>query len=133
MKLALIGITIGYILGFVSYITAPSPDYSSSSVVQVPRTQETQEPVPVYSVSAYNLGDVNQTDDSPCIGAWGDNLCSLLAIGKQTCANNHYPKGTILDIEGYGTCVVMDRMNSRYGKYDVDIAFPKDQKQEALN
>lgn len=67
----------------------------------------------IRSVSAYT-SRVEETDDTPCIGASGDDLCALYAQGTNICASNAFPLGTELTVEGLGTCVVLDRMNSRY-------------------
>jgi len=40
------------------------------------------------------------------------------------------PFGTALEIEGYGQCLVTDRMNSRF-RHRVDIAMTVDEGQEA--
>jgi len=85
------------------------------------------------TVTAYNVGDPNQTDDTPCIGASNIDLCELLDLGVAICATNDYELGSELKIERLGTCYVLDRMNKRYtGKGYVDIALPKDMKKEAL-
>jgi 3D (Asp-Asp-Asp) domain-containing protein len=65
-------------------------------------------------VTAYNVGVVAQTDNTPCIGASGDDLCELFEQGVNICAANFVRLGTNLEIEGFGTCVVLDRMNKRY-------------------
>ena len=72
-------------------------------------------------VTAYNVGVIAQTDNTPCIGASGDDLCKLVDQGINVCAANFVRLGTNLEIEGFGTCVVLDRMNSRYTSR-VDIA-----------
>lgn len=82
-------------------------------------------------VTKYNAGDPYQTDNTPCIGASGDNICTLIAQGKSVCAANFVPFHTILSINGYGECEVLDRMNSRYPQ-NVDIAMPADKKAEAI-
>ncbi|MDA0208078.1 MAG: 3D domain-containing protein [bacterium] len=64
-------------------------------------------------VSAYNSVPW-QTDDTPCIGAEGTNICEIYARGEGVCAANFVPLGTILEIDGLGTCTVRDRMNARY-------------------
>lgn len=69
-------------------------------------------------VTAYN-SVVWQTNDQPCIGAQGTNICDLYQAGENICAANFVPLGTLLEVEGLGTCVVRDRMNSRY-HYRVD-------------
>ena len=77
-------------------------------------------------VTAYNVGVVAQTDDTPCVGASGDNLCELVNQGINICAANFVRLGTIIEIEGFGTCVVLDRMNKRYTSR-VDIAMGPDE------
>jgi len=85
----------------------------------------------IRTVSAYNAGDIYQTDGDPCIAANGEDICKALALGYKRCAANFVPFGTILEIEGWGECMVVDRMNSRYPQ-NVDIAMSYDQKPEAL-
>ena len=85
----------------------------------------------IREVTAYNVGDPNQTDSSPCISANGTNLCEALERGEKHCATNAFPFGTILEIQNYGTCVVSDRMNLRYPNR-IDIAMKLSEKQRAL-
>ena len=86
------------------------------------------------TVTAYT-SRVQETDSTPCIGAWGDDLCEMFSgrsgegQGFGICASNFYRKGTRLSINGYGTCTVLDRMNSRYTErvdiymgYDLEAA-----------
>lgn len=70
------------------------------------------------AVTAYNSVP-GQTDATPCIGAQGTDICQLLAEGSNTCAANFVALGTVLEVDGLGTCVVRDRMNARY-HYRVD-------------
>jgi 3D (Asp-Asp-Asp) domain-containing protein len=81
-------------------------------------------------VTAYNTGDVNQCWGDPCISANGENICMALEKGYKRCAANFVPLGTRLNVEGFGQCMVTDRMNSRY-HYRVDIAMKKDEYKEA--
>jgi 3D (Asp-Asp-Asp) domain-containing protein len=85
----------------------------------------------VREVTAYNVGVKRQTSDQPCIGATGQNLCRLVARGLKVCAANFVDPETILHIEGYGECVVLDRMNRRFA-HRVDIAMRKDEADRAL-
>ena len=64
-------------------------------------------------VTAYNSVP-GQTDDTPCIGAQGTDICTLHENGTNTCAANFLPLGTLIEIEDLGSCIVRDRMNSRY-------------------
>jgi len=85
----------------------------------------------VREVTAYNVGVKGQTSDEPCIGATGRNLCRLVGRGLKVCAANFVDPETILHIEGFGECVVLDRMNRRFPNR-VDIAMRKDEVDTAL-
>lgn len=80
----------------------------------------------VREVTAYNVGVRGQTSGDPCIGATGQNLCHLVTRGLKICAANFVEPETVLHIEGYGECVVLDRMNRRYS-HRVDIAMREDE------
>lgn len=82
-------------------------------------------------VTAYNAGDPNQTDDTPCIDASNTNICQALDQGELRCAANFVKLGTKIHIDKIGTCLVTDRTNRRY-KNRVDIAMKKDEKKKAL-
>jgi len=86
-------------------------------------------------MTAYTLS-VNETDDAPCIGAGNNNLCELRPIlkkdNKTICASRDLPLNTEIYIDGYGICVIKDRMNKRYlGTNRIDILM--DTKEEAIN
>jgi len=81
-------------------------------------------------VTAYNVGDPRQTDDTPCISANGENICKALANGEMRCAANFVPLGSRLYVEKIGLCLVTDRMNKRY-RNRVDIAMQKDEYRKA--
>ncbi len=83
----------------------------------------------VREVTAYNVGVREQTSDTPCIGAGGDDLCRLTERIK-VCAANFVPLGTILEIEKVGECVVLDRMHRRF-PHRVDIAMRDHEAREA--
>jgi len=85
----------------------------------------------VREVTAYNVGVRGQTSGRPCLGATGINLCRLVAQGLKVCAANFVDHETILNIEGYGECVVLDRMHRRFA-HRVDIAMRKDEVDRAL-
>ncbi len=70
------------------------------------------------AVTAYNSVPW-QTDDTPCIGAQGTDICAFLEAGYNTCAANFVPLGTVIEVDGLGLCTVRDRMNARYW-YRVD-------------
>lgn len=81
--------------------------------------------------TANNVGVRGQTSDEPCIGAMGQNLCRLVARGLKVCAANFVDPESILNIEGYGECVVLDRMNRRFA-HRVEIAMRKNEVGRAL-
>lgn len=85
----------------------------------------------IRTVTAYNVGIEAQTDDTPCIGATGEDLCKTLERGEKVCAANFVPLGTVITIEGYGTCIVKDRMARRYSDR-VDIAMKASEYQQAI-
>lgn len=84
----------------------------------------------VREVTAYNVGVREQTSDTPCIGASRRNLCELVEREVKVCAANFVPLGTILKIEEFGMCVVLDRMHKRFA-HRVDIAMREDEIEEA--
>ena len=83
-------------------------------------------------VTAYNVGDPNQTDSSPCIGAVGSkfNLCDLVAAGEKIVATNELPLWSKVKINGE-VYTVMDRMALRF-KHRYDIAMPLEKHAEAI-
>lgn len=82
-------------------------------------------------VTAYNVGDPNQTDDTPCIDAKNTNICEALDQGELRCAANFVRLGTKIHIDKIGTCLVTDRTNRRY-KNRVDVAMKKHERKKAL-
>jgi len=85
----------------------------------------------IREVTAYNVGVRGQTSGRPCLGATGKNLCRLVAQGHKVCAANFVDPETILNIEGHGECIVLDRMNRRFA-HRVDIAMRKDEVNRAI-
>jgi 3D (Asp-Asp-Asp) domain-containing protein len=82
-------------------------------------------------VTAYNVGDPRQTDDTPCVSANGEDICEALIKGEKRCAANFVPLGTRLHVETVGVCLVTDRTNRRY-RDRVDIAMHKHEYQKAI-
>lgn len=115
-------------------VTAPIAPWSGSEIMPAgDRFGAVEHPIPglVREVTAYNVGRRKQTSDQPCIGATGRNLCRLVAQGLKICAANFVEPDTILHIEGYGECVVLDRLNRRFS-HRVDIAMRGDEVDKAL-
>jgi len=84
----------------------------------------------VMDITAYNVGIVAQTDSTPCIGAYNNNLCNLIEQGTRICASNDFKKGQLIYIENYGECLILDRMNKRFSNR-IDIAFAKNEYKKA--
>jgi len=121
-------------MGFEIAVTAPPAPGAGSKIMTADNQSGFVEyPIPghVREVTAYNVGRRRQTGDEPCIGATGQNLCRLVSQGLKICAANFVDPETILHIEGYGECVVLDRMNRRFA-HRVDIAMRKDEVGRAL-
>lgn len=104
---------------------AEAPPYGGQTVAVPDEPEGT-----IREATAYNVGDPDQTDDSPCLTADGSNACEELARGKKICAANFVPIGTKLIITGIGICTVKDRMHRRF-KDRVDIAMQAHEKQRA--
>ena len=83
-------------------------------------------------ISAYNVGIPEQNYGNPCISAHNVNVCQLVEQGVKIVANNCLPKGTEIEIDGVGRFVVLDKMNSRYGCDNFDIAMGEDEIIEAI-
>ncbi|OGL66487.1 hypothetical protein A2856_02230 [Candidatus Uhrbacteria bacterium RIFCSPHIGHO2_01_FULL_63_20] len=83
-----------------------------------------------YLVTAYS-SERRQTDDTPCFAEPSKTeVCRAFhEQNKLVCASNDFDIGITLDVPGYGTCTVLDRMAER-GKIDVyfggcDVAVDK--------
>ncbi len=85
----------------------------------------------VRKVTAYNVGDPKQTHSRPCIGASVDNLCNLVKRGVHVCAANFVPLRSKLYVDKLGECVVLDKMNARFGNR-VDLAMEKSEYDRAV-
>jgi 3D (Asp-Asp-Asp) domain-containing protein len=116
MKTVLIPIIIVSALATAGVAAMPEVSYTISYQAETPTSE-----VGIRTVSAYTLGRVEETDSTPCIGAYGNDLCEMVRKGVDTCASNEFPKGTKLIIGDGVECIVMDRMNSRY-KTEIDLA-----------
>jgi len=65
--------------------------------------------------TAYTLSE-DETDSTPCIGAGNNNLCEIRDKEPEKCivATRLYPLNTMLEIEGFGECEVLDRTARKY-------------------
>lgn len=123
-------LSLGLILSRPEYVSlAASPDTIIPAPVVIQEVIKVKD-TKIRKVTAYNLVE-GQTDKDPCIGAANINICPMVEAGDMICAANFVPFYTVLEIEGIGRCLVLDRMNSRYPDY-VDIAMPAGRVDEAL-
>ena len=121
-------------MGYGIDVSAPFTPWADSEIMagdNQARFVESPTPGLIREVTAYNVGVTGQTSDDPCIGATGQNLCRLVALGLKICAANFVAPETVLNIEGFGECVVLDRMHRRFA-HRVDIAMRKDEVYRAL-
>ena len=130
LKLSTITTSLSILLiSFLAFGTAyADPMVSPTLVHNDQQFKVKSETIPV--VTAYNVGDPRQTDDTPCISANGENICRALAQGEMRCAANFVPLGSHLYVDKIGVCLVTDRMNRRY-RNRVDIAMQKDEYRKA--
>ncbi|MCK5228853.1 MAG: 3D domain-containing protein [Desulfobulbaceae bacterium] len=130
VSLIVCGVLLGHAEVKIDEMTsseAPSTDVNNEVQIQTCEVVS----VTIRYVTAYNVDDVNQCDNDPCISANGEDICEALDNGYSRCAANFVPFGTTLNIQNFGECVVTDRMNRRY-RNRVDIAMKKHEKEKAL-
>ena len=88
--------------------------------------KEARDTKQTFTVTGYSSRP-EETDDTPEIGATGENIWELYKKGMKICASNDFPFNTLLTVENMGTCVVKDRMNKRYtGTNRIDWYFGYD-------
>jgi len=109
-KTKIVLITILTIFGSLLIVRAIGANAKDVARTQVAR----------FIVTAYNSVP-EQTDSTPCIAANGQDICNLLERGDNTCAMAA-PFGTRVEIPGFGTCTVRDRLSSKY-KRRIDLYF----------
>jgi 3D (Asp-Asp-Asp) domain-containing protein len=131
---AFVMVVIGVSVGHKLDVAAPPDPWTGSQIIPVgveTGSAGNRTPGLVREVTAYNVGVREQTSDEPCIGATGKNLCRLVARGLRVCAANFVDPETILHIEGYGECIVLDRTHRRFA-HRVDIAMKRNEVGRAL-
>ena len=107
----------------------PNPCELATVICEVEEPEEIVSYGTIREVTAYTSRP-EETDDTPCVSASGDDICDLHNQGTMICAANFVPIGTTLAIDGIPghnqfTCLVLDRMNSRY-QNRVDIYYGMD-------
>ena len=131
LKLAIIAKTLFILFTIFLAFGMASADPIMSSLLAYNNQPYKVKSETIRVVTAYNVGDPRQTDDTPCISANGENICRALANGEMRCAANFVPLGSRLHVDKIGVCLVTDRMNRRY-RNRVDIAMRKDEYHKAL-
>jgi len=74
----------------------------------------------IFEITAFNTVP-EQTDNSPCISASGDNICGRTDV---VACPRKYPLGTIFQIDGKDY-ICLDRLADKYNNR-IDISFDKD-------
>ena len=121
-------------VSFEKIFWSPKSSENSKVISEEPKIEYEVIRESVRQVTAYNVGDVYQTDSTPCTGAYSKvNLCEEVAKGTRICAANFVPLETKLRIsigdESF-ECIVWDRMHSRF-QSRVDIAMSASEKIQA--
>lgn len=118
----------------LNFQTISNGQTNIKDVYLLPRNTDKETYTEVVTVTAYNVGDINQCSGDTCVGAYGNNLCDELRKGRCVVAGTPFISlGSWVIIHGR-VCRVVDRFNKRYNHLKkIDIAMPKDKRQEALN
>ena len=88
---------------------APDPSQDTGAPIEMLGADDVGT-VLTLTVSGYT-STKEQTDDTPCIAARNVNICKRKAKGELLCAaSREFPFGTKLEVQGLGTCEVVDYM-----------------------
>ena len=117
------GLLVGFILGVRQVSDLIVIDYNYQSYVHEQKEKPVESFDKMATFTAYN-SVVEQTDSSPCYGASGINLCEL-SRWINVCATRLYPLGTVIEVEGYGPYMVLDKTSLKYANR-IDIFMDKD-------
>ena len=83
-----------------------------------PKSYEREFTTRISTVTAYNPGDISQTDDSPCIGSANVDICEK--AGVAACPRN-IPLYTFISIDGI-TYQCLDRLHYRkVNQFDISF------------
>ena len=111
-----------YILGvYLGLTSLPEPVVDTTPIIHVekpliikPITYDKKAIATAYTLSR------DETDGSPEIGSNNHNLKEFREKGVQVCASRSLPMHTIIDIEGFGKCEILDRTSKKYsGRIDI--------------
>jgi len=95
-------------------------------ISEIQSKNESTADIIIAEVSAYTSRKI-ETDDTPCINAWGDNICNIhrAGIGIIACPSK-FNRLDLIEINGK-QFLCLDRMNIRYrnGNY-FDVYFGMD-------
>ena len=134
LSIILITLCVAF-LGIKGINTQDEQENITTSLVEPYSVYVIDSQTPKTTFTAYSLS-IDETDENPCIGSHNNNLCELQPEFKdksiRICASRDLPLDTIIYIDGFGECIIKDRMNKRYLRTNrVDILF--NNKQEAIN
>lgn len=127
IKIIIVVILLGVVIIFASKIKLMNEVSELRKTINAlqSKNKSTSEII-IAEVSAYTSRKI-ETDDTPCINAWGDNICNIhkAGIGIVACPSK-FNRLDLIEIDGEQfRC--LDRMNIRYrnGNY-FDIYFGMD-------
>ncbi len=127
IQIIIVVILLGVVIIFASKIKLMNEVSELRKTINVlqSKNKSTSEII-IAEVSAYTSRKI-ETDDTPCINAWGDNICNIheAGIGIVACPSK-FDRLDLIEINGK-QFLCLDRMNIRYrnGNY-FDIYFGMD-------
>ncbi len=130
LKIAAVVIALGALIIFTSMKIESKKEVDAMRVaIEGLKPKKSVKSVTITAeISAYTSRRA-ETDDTPCINAWGDNICNLHKAGFRIIAcPSRFNRLDLVEIDGKAyRC--LDRMNARYRDGDFfDIYFGKDVK-----
>ncbi len=127
IQIIIVVILLGVVIIFASKIKLMNEVSELRKIINAlqSKNKSTSEII-IAEVSAYTSRKI-ETDDTPCINAWGDNICNIheAGIGIVACPSK-FDRLDLIEINGK-QFLCLDRMNIRYrnGNY-FDIYFGMD-------
>ncbi len=129
LQIIILVILLGVVIIFASKIKLMNEVSELRKTINAMQSNsESTSEIIIAEVSAYTSRKI-ETDDTPCINAWGDNICNIhkAGIGIVACPSR-FNRLDLIEING-DQFRCLDRMNIRYrnGNY-FDIYFGMDLK-----
>jgi len=127
IRIIIVVILLGVVIIFASKIKLMNEVSELRKTIHAMQSNsESTSEIIIAEVSAYTSRKI-ETDDTPCINAWGDNICNIhkAGIGIVACPSR-FNRLDLIEINGK-QFLCLDRMNIRYrnGNY-FDIYFGMD-------